>query len=290
MSKVVIGIPVLVNEHTEALELCLASIREKSEFEVEICILLHWDDSFSSNIDILPLLKRYSPLKIYLYHEKQNHRFKQELIDNIRRDYKDFDYMIIMHSDVFLWRKGAITDLLKPYENDNYIATFHSVPLHLYRSTFHINEQKKLLIAPRISSWFFSINIPILNSMLEQNQEIIKYPLFIGGIKFATDEPNEFVNWAKQNEKYMEYTNEINIILFDVGCFFLYYIQKLGIPYYSFGMDSNPDFKSMELFYREDGIVHLEQFDPRRFNDQFYSKDVFQERIKLVKEILKEYE
>lgn len=288
MAKVVIGIPFWVNEYTESIELCLSSIKKYAKIDVEICILLHTENADVSNANILRLLKRYNTIKFKLYEEKRNGLYKQFLIDWIRTEYSNFDYMIIMHSDVFLWNEYAIENLLKPYLNDsNYVATFKTLPFYDYKSTFHLNEQKTLFLAPRISSWFFSLNIKRYNELVEKANSEFDKGLFEGHLRYSKL-PNDYKSWITEQYNLLKNKNsKIEDIFVDIGSFFYYYLLiNPEYKYYSFGEDTNPSFKSMELIYREDGIVHIEQFDNTRFNNKLYAKDLLKERAYFLKEIL----
>ena len=52
------------------------------------------------------------------------------------------------------------------------------------------------------------------------------------------------------------------------------------------GEEINPSFDSLKLKYRKEGFVHIEQFDPERFNDIFYKKDLLTERENILDEII----
>jgi len=52
------------------------------------------------------------------------------------------------------------------------------------------------------------------------------------------------------------------------------------------GEMGNPDFASLELTCHPEGFVHIEQYDPERFDDHFYAKELMQKRTEQIEQIL----
>lgn len=286
--KIAIGIPFLASSHIKALQLALLSIK-KYIGDIDVCILLDCSNcDLASEFNVIDVLKSYLSIRFKYYTASSGRgKYKQALIDWCCLE-MNYEYVIIMHSDVFFYKNNILQTLIEPLiDNDKYIATYWEMPLTEYKSTFHIeNNEKKMLIAPRICTWLFALNVKRYKEYINSDKINREYAPFYGHYHFnINDDNNQYIRWIKET-----YSNDVlkkyDYIFFDIGTFFRYDLDKNTIKGNSLGEEINPSFDSLKLKYRKEGFVHIEQFDPERFNDIFYKKNLLKERENILDEII----
>lgn len=286
--KIAIGIPFLASSHIKALQLALLSI-SKYIGDIDVCILLDCSNKeLATQFNVIDVLKTYPSIKFKYYNADSGRgKYKQALIDWCCLE-MDYEYVIIMHSDVFFYKNDILQTLIKPLiENNQYIATYWEMPLSEYKSTFHIkNNEKRMIIAPRICTWLFALNVDRYREYIKSNMSKRDYEPFYGHYHFDINDNNKYIEWIK-NKYNSNLLEKYDYIFFDIGTFFRYDLDKELIKGYSLGEEINPSFDSLKLKYRKEGFVHIEQFDPERFNDIFYRKDLLVERENILDEIIK---
>lgn len=285
--KIAIGIPFLASSHIKALQLALLSIN-KYIGDVDVCILLDCSNKeLSEQFNVIDVLKCYPSIKFKYYTaESGRGKYKQALIDWCCLE-MNYEYVIIMHSDVFFYKNNILETLIEPLiKNNEYIATYWEMPLSEYKSTFHIgNNEKRMIIAPRICTWLFALNVARYREYINSNMDEREYAPFHGHYHFDINEENKYIKWIRDNYN-SQVIEKYEYIFFDIGTFFRYDLDKKYIKGFSLGEEINPSFDSLKLKYRKEGFVHIEQFDPERFNDIFYKKDLLTERENILDEIM----
>ena len=285
--KIAIGIPFLASGHIKALQLALLSIN-KYIGNVDVCILLDCsNEKLASEFNVIDILKFYPSIKFkYYVADSGRGKYKQALIDWCCLE-MNYEYVIIMHSDVFFYKYNILQTLIEPLiENNEYIATYWEMPLIEYKSTFHIgNNEKRMIIAPRICTWLFALNVARYREYMKSNINEREYAPFYGHYHFDINDNNQYIKWIKNNYN-SDAIKNYDYIFFDIGTFFRYDLDKKIIKGCSLGEEINPSFDSLKLKYRKEGFVHIEQFDPERFNDIFYKKDLLKERENILDEII----
>lgn len=291
-NKIAFGIPFKASGHTAALELCLCSIERFAVFPHEVFLQVDITNtelfkSFSER----KLLEQFPFVKIKYYRRKRTGDYTQALVDWVIGQ-SDAAYAIFLHSDVFFYKIDIFNILLQPFIDDGGEAiSCWEVPFTEYRSTFHISKEKHFYVAPRLCSWLFAVNIKEYK-VLDVNQDL----LWVGGYnvvnghisQFPADEV-DFIMWLSSFERYREMIDSGLNCLIDIGSFAKYYCDKGNIKIYSLGTEANPDFASMKLKYKDEGFVHIEQYDPERFDDNFYSSELMQIRTMELDDVLKQF-
>ena len=234
-------------------------------------------------------LSKFPDVIIREYKRKRVGDYTQALVDWVVND-SNADYIIILHSDVFFYNSTAFECLLTPLIKDStLVLSGWEVPFSEYSSTFHISEntKKNFFVAPRICTWLMAIN-----SYSYKTIKIPKESLWLGNFHISNIQNEPFPKDINLKD-FMSWFLECNIMddmhktcLLDIGTFAKYYVDKDLIRFFSLGNVPNPDFKTMELDYNSYGYVHIEQYDPERFNDLFYKSSLLELRSRKIKEII----
>ena len=285
--KVAFGITFKSTKYISALLLCLNSIKRFSNFKYEIFIQVHLPDD-KTVFDEKSISQTEDNINFH-YYKGSPLLYKQSLIDWVLRikNQKKLDYLVTLHSDVFLYNKTAVKNLLTPFKNEKYAISYYDVPLTWYESTFHIDERakKSLLIPPRCSEWFMAINLNKYDRFIKTNK-LIYAPFIKDKFYFIDPEKTEYHEWVKKQPGFKNLKKWKPFYLMDIGTFLKYYLDKKLFKGFSLGVLSNPNFNRIEFDYNGYGFVHIEQFDPDRFNNTIYKEDLLVERDKMVSDIL----
>lgn len=283
--KVAIGIPFRASNKIDSLILCLASLKKYVSFKFDLFLLVDYtNDEIEQNFSIKNILEINNEIRIKYYKNNRGGLYKQCLIDWISN--KNYDYFFIMHADIFLYKENVLEKMLSDLKNTDNMLVSWKTDLLEYKSTYHINEEKCMLIAPRICTWLFCVNNNIYKDYISNKN--LDYPLFVGHYLFDLNEDNKYINWIKKQPNFDLIKGEHKNCFFDIGSFFRYLVDNSDAKMLSYGLEQNPSFASMDLCYRDFGFVHIEQYDPTRFNNKFYKEDLLEERTKIIKAILKE--
>lgn len=284
--KVAIGIPFRASNKIDSLILCLASLKKYVKFEYDLFLLVDYtNDNIEQNFSIKNILELNNEIRIKYYKTTRGGLYKQALIDWISDE--NYDYFFIMHADIFLYKENVLEKMISDLRNTDSMIVSWKTDLLEYKSTYHIKEETKkcMMIAPRICTWLFCVNNKIYKNYIKENK--LEYPLFAGHYWFNLNEDNEYINWIKEQTNYDLIKKNYTKCFFDIGTFFRFLVENSDIKMISYGLEQNPSFSKMDLCYREFGFVHIEQYDPTRFNDEFYKCDLLEERSKIIKELLK---
>jgi hypothetical protein len=285
--KIAFGIPFRVSVFDTALSLCLNSIMRYASFEFEVFILL--DISREENFDFPKLYKINNKINYKTIKCKRG-LHKQHLVEWISQHRPDIDFLFILHSDVFFYKFGVFEHLLTPLLTSNHIVSYWDVPCTLYQSTFHLNDsvKKNILIAPRCSSWFMCINMK--NYIHLTNSCDFEYGLFEAvhenKFSFFDNSKRKYHNWIRSTYEFSKLETKPFEYFMDVSSFLKFQIDTGRVSGFSLGIESNPSFCSMELNYRPIGYVHIEQFSPDRYDNSFYSRELFLQRNEQIQRIL----
>lgn len=294
--KIAFGIPFKASEYTTALELCLHSIQKFVDCEYDVFLQIDITNEKLSERFLKKQIQEMFPyIKTCYYKRKRTGDYTQALVDWVMSE-SDADYMIFLHSDIFFNSDTAFENLLLPFKQDSSIAiSGWEVPFSKYQSTYHINDnvKKSFYIAPRLCTWLYAINATAYREL-----QCSKNSLWLGNFHvfnlqnepFPKDiEQKQFIKWISQFEEYKELECNGKTCLIDIGTFAKYYIDQKQISFYSLGEMSNPDFNSMDLKYDPFGFVHIEQYDPERFDNVFYKSDLLTKRTDELKALLSQY-
>ena len=289
--RIVIGIPFLASRHTKALELSLYSIRRFLPQDLDVFLQVDVSNrelaaEFSE--DKIRDIMRQINIRYYTHDRSGGH--KQDLVNWILDEAKA-DYAVIMHSDVFFCNDRILSVLLQPlYENPLNVFSCWKTPFVEYRSTFHMTESSAshFWVLPRIASWLFALNL----DRCREHREIIgsafnaHYWIRNGSRETLPAEPELFDRWfLKQDRTESIRSSEIDCLI-DIGTFLRMYWDEGLITGHCLGEMGNPDFASLELTCHPAGFVHIEQYDPERFDDRFYAKELMQKRTEQIEQIL----
>lgn len=290
MKHIAIGIPFFASKHIEPLVLCLKSLKKYCELKYELFILLNCSDSVQYQEMCFPkILKEAQELHVKWYCGDDN-AYKQTLVDWIANSNCNFDYMFILHSDVFLYKKKVLETMLEAIENTEHLISCWNVPVQLFRSTYHtsIENQIEFLVAPRVSSWLMCISVDKYRAFREKC-DLGKY-LFLGFCKNADNYPSNAIwHWfLEQTPRELQHYISDGKAIIDHGGILQYYLSMGEISGVYLGEDVNPSFSSMDLYYNPYGYVHIGQMDPNRYNDIFYRKSLLETRLKEVKRLIRE--
>lgn len=287
-NEICFGIPFKASSYTKALELAIKTIN-KFYSDSDIYLLVDSrNNELAVEFDKEKLLHMSDKIIIKKYPVMRRGDHKQVLVDWILEE-SNADIAIIMHSDVFFYKKEII-DILVDNLKRNSEAAFvcWNTPFVFYNSTFHIEEKAKRAfgVAPRISSWLFAICIPRYRE-LENSENLLRGHYWInngGKCEIPIAENDLFWQWL-YNEIPQSNNSDYEIIL-DIGTFLRYEYEKnknIGI---CLGEKGNPNFDTIEMCYQPEGYVHIEQYDPERFNDILYSKDLLEQRTIAISKLL----
>lgn len=284
--KIAIGIPFRASDKIDALILCLASLKKYVKFDYDLFLLVDYtNENIEQNFSIKSILEINNEIRFKYYKNTRGGLYKQALIDWISDE--NYDYFFIMHADIFLYKENVLEKMLSDIrKTDNMLVSWKTNLLE-YNSTYHIKEESKksMMIAPRICTWLFCVNNNIYKKYIKENK--LEYPLFVGHYWFDMNDTNKYTEWIRTQDNYNSMKDKYTKCFFDIGTFFRFLVDNLEIKMLSYGLEQNPSFSSMDLCYREFGFVHIEQYDPTRFNNEFYKIDLLEDRTKIIKNILK---
>lgn len=289
MSKIAVGIPFFASKHIEPLILCIKSLQKYSRLKLDFFILLNCSDSSQYREMCFPkILEVVQELHVKWYCGDDN-AYKQTLVDWITDCDDQYDYMFILHSDVFLYKVNVLETMLEAIEDTDHLISCWKVPVQLFQSTFHISSDNRVefLVAPRVSSWLMCISVEKYRKFRDYC-ELGKY-LFLGFTHNADQKPcNEIWQWFKDQtpEDLKHYISRGKAII-DHGGVLEYYLSIGAISGVSLGDDINPSFTSMDLYYNPYGYVHIGQMDPNRYNDTFYKKELLELRMQEIRNLLR---
>lgn len=291
-NSIAIGIPFLASKHTKALELCLLSIRKYIPNCKEVFLQLDITNKDLYDEFSMETILKINPNIIIKYYERTTSGdYKQALIDWLIAE-STSTYAIILHSDVFFWKNSIEECLIKPLiDNPDTMICCWKTVLTQYESTFHKTQEqsKRFWVAPRIATWLFSLNINLCKQIDESFKVFWKGHYWITNGNIANIPVNKeiFIRWLKQQENFEIINKEGEKCLIDIGTFLRMYWDMGKVKGICLGELNNPSFKTLDLLYQPDGFVHIEQYDPERFDDQFYEKTLMDKRTKLIEKILK---
>lgn len=286
--KIAVGIPFKASYNISAFTLCLKSMKRYCKLNYDLFILL--DCSDGDDFPYAYILKLAESMNVKYYIRPKLGELKQAITDWVTQEVGGYDYVYFMHSDVFFFKENVLENLLEPLLNHEYIASYWETPLTVYKSTFHINRgaKKEFMVAPRCSSWCMCVDLKVYEDFISKNE--VDYKLFSGHHYFLFNDSGlqKYHDWIKGQPNYEEENgdNRYEGYFIDPTTFMKYYIDAGKLKGYSFGFEPNPSFNNMDFYYRESGFVHIEQFTDDRFNDQFYSKNLFELRDQKVIEVL----
>ena len=290
MNKLAVGIPFFASKNIAPLLLCLKSLDRYSSLEYDLFILLNCSDPSQYQGFCFPEVLRIANEVHVKYYSGDDNAYKQTLIDWIADSHFEYDYMFILHSDIFLYKNGVMERMLDALVGTDNLISYWDVPAQLFQSTYHLSESSKLtfMVAPRVRSWLMCICVEKYRKFRD-NCPLAKC-LFLGFAKNTGDPQMQGVwEWfykqcSKKERRYLEQGNAI----IDHGGVLRYYLSIGKISGVVLGKDSNPNFDSMSLYYNPYGYVHIGQTDPNRYNDSFYSKKLLQVRMNEIKKLLNE--
>lgn len=292
---VAIGIPFMASQYTKALELCLLSIKRYLPQATEVFLQLDITneplrDSFQSD----PILEILPQIRIRHYTRSRSGDYKQALIEWVLSE-TQAEYAIFLHSDVFFWKPGIYQLLIEPLVSDpEQMFCCWKTPFTEYYSTFHRSreEAKNFWVAPRVATWLFSLNVGAFrNSGIDLSLFWKGHYWIRGGTlgEIPVDR-DSFLSWLETHGIDDTIRSGLKDCLIDIGTFFRMNWDQGILRGICLGALDNPSFSQMDFFYHKQGFVHIEQYDPERFNNQFYNRQALVERTKLIEDILlKEY-
>ena len=291
---VAVGIPFMASRYTKALELCLLSIQRYMPQVTEVYLQLDiTNKTLLDSFDSEPITRIMPQIHIRRYERSRSGDYKQALIEWVLSQ-TQAEYAIIMHSDVFFWNYDVYDHLILPLVNDpGQMFCCWKTPITEYKSTFHKSAEaaKNFWVAPRVATWLFSLRTkafqnPDLDSSVFWRGHYWIRKGILGEIPVDV---SSFWSWFEPHN-----TEDIRSArkdcLIDIGTFFRMQWDLGTISGVCLGALENPSFSSFDFFYHKQGFVHIEQYDPERFNNQFYAKQMLIERTNLIENILrKEY-
>ena len=289
--SIAVGIPFMASHHTKALELCLLSIKRYLPQATEVFLQLDvTNKELYETFRKEPLLNIVPDIRIRYYTRSRSGDYKQALIEWVVSE-AESAYAIIMHSDVFFWKPDIYRILIEPLiARSGLMFCCWKTPFTEYHSTFHISPQseRRFWVAPRIATWLFSLNINECKICDPEFSLFWKGHYWIrkGIVGDIPVDRNRFMNWMENDGIDAEIASGERDCLIDIGTFFRMYWDEGKICGKCLGTLGNPSFTSMDFFYHREGFVHIEQYDPERFDDRFYKTDTLKERTALVEEVL----
>lgn len=289
MRKIAVGIPFFASEHIEPLALCLKSLQKYTTLEYDLFILLNCSDPSQYRGFCFPeILKIADEVHVKCYCGDDN-AYKQTVIDWITDFGGGYEYMFILHSDVFLYRPGVMEHMLEALDGTDHLISYWDVPTQLFQSTFHASEDRKMefVVGPRVSTWFMCICVEKYREF--RNRCPLGHCLFLGFARNTGDQLMQCIwDWFYENcpEDWRGYMSQEKAII-DHGGIVRYYLAVGEVSGAVLGTDKNPSFDSMNLYYNPNGYVHIEQTDPNRYNDTLYTRELLRVRMKEIRELLK---
>ena len=293
--KIAFGIPFKASKFTQALKLCLYSIQKyASEYDYSIYLLVdvtNWQ--LSSDFSEDRLKQEFPHIIIKYYRRSRTGDYTQALTDWVV-SVTSAKYAIFLHSDVYFTDCFVLAQLLQPLKQD-YDVSGWEVSFCRYESTYHISEnnRKRFYIAPRICTWLFAVNCTKYRAMGEITQAF-----WLGNyhVQLLKKEPfpivvdqNDFVKWLSTDSMYTEMKKSGLTCLIDIGTFAKYFYDRGNVNFFCLGKQSNPNFDSMDIRDYHQGFIHIEQFDPERFDDKFYSSELLKLRANILNDIFSDF-
>lgn len=279
------GIPFKVSKYTKALELCIYSIEKFCPHKCIYILLDYSDEKLLEGFNLDNLMALSNNIIIKRYVANRGGDYKQALLNWVLND-GYYDYSIILHSDVYFYNSYIIEKFYRSLRANPTVGfAGWKTPLVFYQSKYHEDASKKrqFWVAPRVCTWLFAINNCVFSNIDE-------YDILLKGHYWCDKSFNavipirdadNFWDWLK-NEFVKNNFNADEKILLDIGTFLRYKLDKQDLKALIFGEKSNPSFDSLELIYQPEGYVHIEQYDPERFNGSLYSESLMEYRTQLV--------
>lgn len=289
MSRIAIGIPFFASKHIEPLILCLKSLQKYCRLKFDLFILLNCSDPSQYRELCFPkILETAQELYVKWYCGDDN-AYKQTLVDWIADFDCRYDYMFILHSDVFLYKENVLETMLEAIEGTEHLISCWNVPVQLFRSTYHTSPENlvEFLVAPRVSSWLMCISVKKYRNFRD-HCELGKY-LFLGFTHNTAQKPSNAVwQWFQEQtpDNLKHYISGGKAII-DHGGVLKYHLSIGAISSVSLGEDINPSFSSMDLYFNPYGYVHIGQMDPNRYDDIFYKKALLEARLQKIRNLLR---
>lgn len=286
--KIAIGIPHLVSAHDSALRLCLLSLERYAGFEYDVFLLLdEHEPEMAREFDLERILRRHPRIRTKRYKSRDNGHCKQAIVNWVM-EHEEYDAAFFLHTDVFLYRDGLLPAMLRTVTEGGNLACFWTVPLCEVHRHFAREElmRQTVLVAPRFSTWLFCLDCA-------RYRELAKRFSFTQGLfrghqaRSLKEHRHPLVKWLRSQPEFPIIGEGYEYIFCDIGTYFRYVTEKLGIPCHSMGITKHPDFSSMELERHPDGYVHIEQFTPVRFRQE-YTPELFAKRERMVLDVLAE--
>ena len=296
MNKTIaVGIPFMASRYTKALELCLLSVKRYLPQTTEVFLQLDvTNESLYDSFDPTPILRIMPQIRIRHYTRSRSGDYKQALIDWVLSESQS-SYALFMHSDVFFWKRGVHQLMIEPLINHpEQMFCCWKTPFVEYSSTFHKSREaaKNFWVAPRVATWLFSVNISAFRD------GGVNYSLFWKGHYWIRSgvlgeipvDADMFMAWLETHNIDNTIRSGTKDCLIDIGTFFRMNWDQGSIRGICPGTLDNPSFSQMDFIYHKEGFVHIEQYDPERFNDQLYARSTFSARTERIKDVLrKEY-
>lgn len=284
------AIPFLASKYTKAFELCIKSIIKYCPYEFDFYIQIDKsDDNLAKNLNLDNITKLFPKITIKEIIHKSSGSYKNELIQWVTRN-SNSDIVIVLHSDVIFFCDTAFKKIVEPLVTDKTkIASYWKIPFVEYCSTFHndITKKKNFFVAPRVSSWIFGLNRKVFLNQIEDNKKFEE--CFNGHFWIKNGDCNlvsaDYLNWLTKQQNYSEYYKSNLNCLIDIGCIFLYLIDKYSLSATEIGVETNPSMSSLKFKLRTEGYIHVEQYDPQRFDGSLYENDLFELRTKMLETI-----
>ncbi|WP_236993908.1 hypothetical protein [Methanomassiliicoccus luminyensis] len=284
-AKCAIAMPFLASRHTQALELCMKSILRYGPESMDIFISV---DAKGSVSDIFPKERIQSISDRINIIPLDDKNYKQALLNYMAS--LDYDYTYVIHSDVFFTGNKALNKLLKALvDKSDAVLSYYDVPLCIHESTYHMSgeSKRKYVLSPRVSTWIMCFNVGNYRKIKK------KYGMKIDFVRvwmnLNDDYFEEYNQWMRSQKEFdLIYSSfPFDEYMVDIGGLIKYQIDTGNVNGVSVGSESNPDFNSMNLNKRSDEYVHIEQFDPSRYNDRLYSKGLLDTRANQIKDYMK---
>lgn len=290
-NTVAVGIPFMASQYTKALELCLLSIKRYLPQATEVFLQLDiTNESLRHSFHPEPILEIMPQIQIRHYTRSRSGDYKQALIEWVLSK-TQANYAIFMHSDVFFWKPSIYSLLIEPlFRQPEQMFCCWKTPFVEYYSTFHKSQKsaKNFWVAPRVATWLFSVNVGAFRdpnvdySVLWKGHYWIRGGI-LGDIPVDSD---AFLAWLETYGIDNMIRTGVKDCLIDIGTFFRMSWDQGTLRGISLGVLDNPNFSSINFYYHKEGFVHIEQYDPERFNDQFYRRQKLIERTELIEDIL----
>lgn len=281
------AIPFLASKHTEALILCIKSLAKYSPFPYELFIQI--DDTNKELIkefDESELREVCPEAKIRYRTRTRSGDYKQALTDWVTQE-TSAGYVIVLHSDVVLYKSDAVSSLVDALSTDcSALAATWKIQFSEYISTYHISEEKKkhFYVAPRMCTWLFALNTENYRSArLAYDHLLLGHYWIRNGILQEVPVPQgRFLAWLKSFDEYDTFVASGLPCLVDIGTFARFYADAGDLKVVYLGYEHNPGLHSLEPSFADAGYIHLEQYDPERFNESLYSAELMEFRARTV--------